>query len=372
MLIIDGEQARQEILMSIHEAQHTIRIRMYMWRDDSAGNMILTALIQKIRLFPNIEVFIEKDAFGSLVYNLQKWISWGKVRGDIFSGTIGRDLLRHTGNIHLSYIGSWSPLRLIYRRENDHSKIFLFDEFTPQSRALIWGMNIADHHLEPHSPSIASPGGTHDYMVRVTGDLADMIAQWQSNSNKKSIDRNIDMSVEIFMTIKKRYAMRKSIMRELSRAKKSIIIEHGCLTDATIIRWLRQLSYRGITVQIILPAYSQGAWHANMHSIHRLLRPSRIYHHKSENISVYLYPGMVHAKVTLIDASIAIIGSANFTRGSFDILHETNAIFRGEESEVVRSLVVQLDQDITLSRQITLETIPPYLRFLAWFQSLFI
>ncbi len=44
------------------------------------------------------------------------------------------------------------------------------------------------------------------------------------------------MSVEIFMTIKKRYAMRKSIMRELSRAKKSIIIEHGCLTDATIIR----------------------------------------------------------------------------------------------------------------------------------------
>ena len=78
-LIIDGEQARQEILMSIHEAQHTIRIRMYMWRDDSAGNMILTALIQKIRTYPNIEVFIEKDAFGSLVYNLQKWISLGRV-----------------------------------------------------------------------------------------------------------------------------------------------------------------------------------------------------------------------------------------------------------------------------------------------------
>ena len=81
---------------------------------------------------------------------------------------------------------------------------------------------------------------------------------------------------------------------------------------------------------------------------------------------------MIHAKVTLIDVSVAIIGSANFTRGSFDILHETNAIFRGDESEVVRSLVVQLDQDINLSRQITLETIPPYLRFLAWFQSLFI
>ena len=165
--------------------------------------------------------------------------------------------------------------------------------------------------------------------------------------------------------------MRQRVLREFSRAKKSIIIEHGYLTDTTIIRWLRKLSRRGIAVQVILPDYSDGVWHANMHSIYRLLRPSLIAHRNTENISVYLYPGMIHAKVTLIDASIAIIGSANFTHGSFDILHETNAIFRGK-NEVVRSLVVQLDQDITLSRQITLETIPPYLRFLAWFQSLFI
>ena len=179
------------------------------------------------------------------------------------------------------------------------------------------------------------------------------------------------MSVEIFMTIKQRFAMRRRILRELSHAKKSIIVEHGYLTDATIIRRLRQLSRRGIAVRVILPDYSEGVWHANMHSIYRLLRPSLIAHHNTENISVYLYPGMIHAKVTLIDASVAIIGSANFTRGSFDILHETNAIFRGE-SEVVRSLVVQLDQDIALSRLVTLDMIPPYLRFLAWFQSLFI
>ena len=179
------------------------------------------------------------------------------------------------------------------------------------------------------------------------------------------------MSVEIFMTIKKRFAMRRRILRELSRAKRSIIVEHGYLTDATIIRRLRQLSRRGIAVRVILPDYSDGVWHANMHSIYRLLRPSLIAHRKPENISVYLYPGMIHAKVTLIDASVAIIGSANFTHGSFDILHETNAIFRGE-SEVVRSLVMQLDQDIKASRQITLESIPSYLRLLAWFQSIFI
>lgn len=66
--------------MSIHEAQHTIRIRMYMWRDDTAGNMILGALQQKIRVYPNIQIFIEKDAFGSMVYNLQNVISFGRVK----------------------------------------------------------------------------------------------------------------------------------------------------------------------------------------------------------------------------------------------------------------------------------------------------
>ena len=77
-LIVDGSDAKKEILLSIHEAKDTIRIRMYMWRDDSAGNMILRALCHKAKLFPSIQIYIEKDAFGSMVYNLQKIISFGK------------------------------------------------------------------------------------------------------------------------------------------------------------------------------------------------------------------------------------------------------------------------------------------------------
>lgn len=179
------------------------------------------------------------------------------------------------------------------------------------------------------------------------------------------------MGVEIFMTIKNRRSMRQRVLREFSRAKKSIVIEHGYLTDTTIIRWLRKLSRRGIAVQVILPDTSDGVWHANMHSIHRLLRPSLIRHRYPDNISVYLYPGMIHAKVTLIDDSVAIIGSANFTYGSFDLLHETNAIFRGR-TPVVASLAAQLEKDITLSRLITFDSIPSYMRLLSWFQSIFI
>ena len=80
---------------------------------------------------------------------------------------------------------------------------------------------------------------------------------------------------------------------------------------------------------------------------------------------------MIHAKVILIDRSIAIIGSANLTYGSFDFLQETNVIFR-KKSPVVTDLRMQLEKDITLSDLITFETIPTYNKFLAWFQRFFI
>jgi phosphatidylserine/phosphatidylglycerophosphate/cardiolipin synthase-like enzyme len=47
-----------------------------------------------------------------------------------------------------------------------------------------------------------------------------------------------------------------------------------------------------------------------------------------ENLRVFLYRGMIHAKAILIDDYVAILGSANLTYGSFDLLNETNAIFR--------------------------------------------
>jgi phosphatidylserine/phosphatidylglycerophosphate/cardiolipin synthase-like enzyme len=84
-LIIDGQNARAEILSGITQARQTIRIRAYMWRDDTTGRQILSALIGKIAENPRIRIVIEKDAFGSRVYDFQRLISLGRLRGDIFS-----------------------------------------------------------------------------------------------------------------------------------------------------------------------------------------------------------------------------------------------------------------------------------------------
>ena len=189
---------------------------------------------------------------------------------------MGKAFLKNTKNIHFSSIGSKSLLFLKYLRENDHSKVFLFDVFTKKSRALIGGMNIANEYLSAQNLSMPDLGGWHDYMVEFRGDLADNIGVNNGGNPQKWIVRKILAGVEIFFTIKNRLSIRKGILAELSRATSFITIEHGYLTDRTIIRKLRRMSCNGIKVQVIIPDCSDGVRHANMASIHKLLKPSII------------------------------------------------------------------------------------------------
>lgn len=108
-----------------------------------------------------------------------------------------------------------------------------------------------------------------------------------------------------------------------------------------------------------------------MHSIYKLLRPNLLIKEENKNLSVYLYKGRIHSKVIVIDRKVAILGSANLTYGSFDLLSETNAIFRQADG-VVHDLVEQLEKDFAYCTKLTLETIPPYKKWLAWIQKIFI
>jgi cardiolipin synthase len=365
-LIIDGEDARTEILLSIHEAKKSIRVRMFMWRDDSAGNMILRALEKKAEIFPDIQIYIEKDSFGTLVYNLQNIVTFGRKKGDIFSTVKGKTFLKTHPNISLKYVGSWIPLSVRYVENNDHSKVFVFDEDTENVHALVGGMNMSDEYLsakEKNSPEL----GWHDYMVKIRWELANKILFKRKKQYKKWLRRAIRQGIEILSTLRHRFTMRQQIIRELSQAKRSIIVEHGYLTDRSVIKVLRQLNRSGIMVQVILPDFSDGAWHSNMESAHKLLKPSFTHPSYKNTIEVFLYPGMIHAKAILIDESTAIIGSANLTYGSFDHLNETNVILR-KKNRAVEQLREQFQKDIALSKRLTPTTIPRYFLILAWLQ----
>ncbi|MCK9272706.1 phosphatidylserine/phosphatidylglycerophosphate/cardiolipin synthase family protein [Candidatus Gracilibacteria bacterium] len=370
-LIIDGENATSEIINCIKEAKKTIRIRMFMWRDDNSGRKILDILEEKLKSNPEIKVFIEKDSFGSLVYNFQKWISFGKLGGDIFSSEKGQNFIKNNKNLVFSFVGSRSILFFKYLKENDHSKIFLFDENTVNSIVIIGGMNIADEYLTAQNSESSNVGGWHDYMVKLEGKIANKFSSHISKHSKKGLRKKILSGIEILSSIRNKRTLRSEILIQLYKAKKSIIIEHGYITDNLTIRKLRKISQKGINIKIILPNVSDGVYHANMHSIYKILKPTLLTHKITPNIEVYLYKGMIHAKVMVIDDEVSIIGSANLTNGSFDILKETNAIFRQKDG-VTKELLTQLNLDLKNCEKITLENIPKYNKFLAKIQKFFI
>lgn len=371
-LIIDGADALSEILRAIHEAENSIHIRAFMWRDDTVGRILIEALLQKIEVYPDIEIDIRKDAFGTRVYNTQKIFTFGKMWGDIFSTTWAKKLLEKK-NVSFALVGSSSLIMFKYLKENDHSKIWLFDEETENPKAIIGGMNIALEYLTAQNRENPDMWGCHDYMVIFSWELADDISIKQREQKESLwIAKKIREWVEILSNIKDKHFIRREILTELSRARKSVFIEHGYITDFAIIRRLRQISRKGVTVKVIVPDRSDWVYHANMYSIYQFLRPSLL-HPKKPNtkLSVYLYPGRIHAKAIVIDRCTAILGSANLTYGSFDLLSETNAIFRGSDG-VVRDLLTQIEEDITYCTKLTLSTIPPYKKWMAWVQKIFI
>lgn len=370
-LIVDWENAINEIIDCIFKAEKTIRIRMFMWRDDLSGRKILSALEDKIKSNPKIKIFIEKDSFWSFVYNVQKWITLWKLGWDIFSCSRGLAFIKGKKNIDFSYIWSKSILFFKYLKENDHSKVFLFDEYSSNSKVIIWWMNIADEYLTAQNHQDPKSWGWHDYMVKLEGDFADNFASYGWKYSKKWIRKTILEWMEILMSIKNKHSIRKEILKELGNAKKSIIIEHWYITDYLVIKKLRKISRRWVKIKIILPDSSDGFWHSNMHSIYRLLKPSLLIYKEDSNIEVFLYKWMIHAKVIAIDEKIAIIWSANLTHWSFDILRETNATFR-QKDWVVKDLVNQLEIDLKFCNKITLENIPKYNKVFARIQKIFI
>jgi cardiolipin synthase len=74
----------------------------------------------------------------------------------------------------------------------------------------------------------------------------------------------------------------------------------------------------------------------------------------SGGVKIFEYePGMIHAKIVIVDGRYAIVGSTNFDSRSFELNDEVNlALF---DSEVAARLAEDFERDLSTSVQVTLE-----------------
>ena len=68
-LLVDGENAFNEILSCIDNAKHVIKVNMFIWRDDEIGNEIGKHLYDAANR--GVKIFISIDRFGDVLENIE-------------------------------------------------------------------------------------------------------------------------------------------------------------------------------------------------------------------------------------------------------------------------------------------------------------
>jgi len=108
-------------------------------------------------------------------------------------------------------------------------------------------------------------------------------------------------------------------------------------------------AYRGVEVRFVLPARND-SWVVQS--------ASRSYYHDllKAGVTIFEYPkGLLHTKSLTLDGEVAMIGSANLDRRSFELNYENNILL--QDRDFVAALVARQEEYIADSERVTLERV---------------
>lgn len=304
-LFIDGKKAFRRIERLMRKAKSSVVIQMFIWKDDVTGRRMAQVIVDTANR--GVIVDITKDAVG-----------------DFFEK--GRDFLETKFADSPLWKSFWNHKNIRIRHENghDHAKVYVIDDHT----LVLTGMNIADEYRYR----------LHDYMVELRGKT--YVEQFLTAASPRHGE-----SVGLLMNRGGRRDIRPYVMHLLGSARRSIVVEHCYVGDAQIIEALIRRSHDGVRITMILPTGLELHHYANMQSVGRLLAEG-----KQSNIQILFYPRVFHAKVLMVDRSIAFLGSANLMASSLDRMGEVNVSIGPGNMDLLNLLRESLQEDILKSR----------------------
>jgi cardiolipin synthase len=226
----------------------------------------------------------------------------------------------------------------------------------------IGGAGIASHWTD----AVNGAPPWRDTMVRVTGSVvaglqSAFLENWLEATGEILIGREsfplpsrTDQSVPAIVVTGTPSPARASRARVLfqvllATARESIEINSPYfLPDRSARRELCSAAARNVHVRVIVPGRH------NNHPITRLASRRQYGKLLAGGVEIFEYqPGMIHAKIMIIDRRWAVVGSTNFDSRSFEINDEVNLAVAS--ADVAARLGSDFDQDLRQSRPVTRE-----------------
>ncbi len=337
-IIDDGIKAYETLFNLIEGAKRSVEIATFILGKDEVGGSLLRLLVKKAE--EGVEVRLLLDALGCL-----------RTRGRFV------DPLRRAGG----QVGIFLPILPLRRRSSanlrNHRKMAIADG----EKAFVGGMNLAKEYMGPMPYSAR----WKDVSVLITGGAVDHVRYffWRDWSFATSegtdafdfcpVSFSRGRDGQVIQVVgdgpdANERPLYSGVLAALNRAGKSIwIVTPYFVPDDALSASLMLAARMGCQVHIIIPEKSN-------HPLVDLAGRSYISDLMRSGVRFYFYqPGMLHAKLFVIDHQIAVVGSANMDIRSFQLNFEiANFLYDEKSVEDVLGAVRRIMSD---SREISQE-----------------
>jgi cardiolipin synthase A/B len=339
-LLINGDVIYQQMFEDIAKAQEYILLQVYIFRTDRIGTKFAEQLMKKAQEGLKVTVLYEKPGISMSSRLLKRMKDTGISLGKFAPG--------RRNKLHINF--------------RNHRKILIIDGKV----GFFGGLNIGDEYLG-RKPEI---GHWRDTNVRVEGPAV-MLAQiatardWEWSQNKPlDVKWNVTasngkthLSVITSGPVSERPMGLLLHIGMMNLAKKRLWIANPyVIPPDSLVDTISVAKLRGVDVRIIVPAHSDNKI---------TLYAAEIYYKKllKAGIRIFKYQrGFMHQKVTLIDDSLALVGSANLDFRSMYINFEDTIACT--EKKFVYDIEKMLLDDFTMTEEIKLDDYEnvPFLR----------
>lgn len=341
-LLADSNAAIDAMAADIDAAVTSVHICFYIWLDDTNGLKVKQAVMRAAKR--GIAVRVLADAFGSR--DLIRSAHWREMRE---SGADMKVALP-VGNLLWTMVRGRVDLR-------NHRKLLIVDN------RIAWcgSQNAADpeFRIKPHyAPWV-------DVMTRWEGQVARdcqflFVSDWMGEGGEDLssllTERSIDAGGEIMAQVigtgpTVTFDAMTACFTELvhSARRELVITTPYFVPDEQLLFAILSAARRGVKTVLVLPHRNDS----------RFVAAASRSHYRdllAAGVELYEYElGLLHAKTMVVDAQVALIGSANLDRRSSELNFENNILF----ADAAFAAVIRARQDSYLadSTRITSEEV---------------
>ncbi|RMG10275.1 MAG: cardiolipin synthase [Deltaproteobacteria bacterium] len=311
-LLPDAATAYAAWEAAIDAAERHVHLLFYIWEPDETGTRLRDALVRARER--GVEVRLLLDGVGT-------------PHRRFF------EPLKRAGAMVHWFLPPWGIRGARTLNFRNHRKIVVVDA----KRAFLGGINVGDEYLEwvdtaveMHGPAVDAVQEVFldDWYFATEADVGDaaFFGGWREGplpfepASAGPGEPAASCAIVPGGPHQELNAIREATLAFLASARQRLwLVTPYFIPDAGLLAVLRIARYRGVDVRVLLPAKSD---------VYVVRRASRTYYPElfQVGIRIFEHPGMVHAKMALVDTDRVGIGSANLDQRSFRLNFEVAAL----------------------------------------------